>query len=673
MASTYSNLKIQLMATGENSGTWGNVTNVNLGTAIEQAMVETATVTFASANVTLTLTDTNAAQNARALRLNLTGTTGGARDLIVPAVQKPYIVNNGTADTITVKVSGQTGIAVPASKTMLVYNNGTDVVDAINHLSALSLTTALPIASGGTGSTSTTYANLESNVSGTLPVANGGTSATTLNAEAVVIGNATGAVKFVAPGTDGNVLTSNGTAWVSEAIVIPPSVPTGTIAAFAGDPGAGWLECNGQVVSQSTYSDLYAKVGLIVDGMQTTTAAATIYGSSTYPWFSTVAYGNSTYVVGCDNPDLAYQRNFTSTDAVTWTARSVGWVAGVNGMRKVVYGDKFVATFNVTSTAGVNRNNVATSTDGITWTTRTFVVETGIPDIVYGNSIYLAASNTGAIGTAFATSTDGITWTARTAAVTVQDSRLAYGNGVFVSVAAGAGSSPLYKPVIQTSTDGITWTYRSTGIRVPVYRGITFDGDKFWMISNKQIVCDGTTVITSTDGITWNLNTTLPNYMGTPESIGYDSVSDILIVVTAPNSNQENSGIRYLTSKDKGLNWSISTPSAVLIGPTTTSGQQAPGPQSIRPIYPWGVGSANGKLFLCGYNRTNSGSSTNSEYYNAVLIIRDPYSYQTDTQFVVPYATGISGITTANQVSGLKSSYATLDLSGNGLKYFIKT
>ncbi len=136
MASTYSNLKIQLMATGENSGTWGNVTNANLGDAIEQALVESADITFASNNVTLTLSDSNSRQNARALRLNLTGTTAGARDLIVPAIQKPYIVNNGTADTITVKVSGQTGVAVPAAKSMLLYNNGTDVGLAFNRVVA---------------------------------------------------------------------------------------------------------------------------------------------------------------------------------------------------------------------------------------------------------------------------------------------------------------------------------------------------------------------------------------------------------------------------------------------------------------------------------------------------------------------------------------------------------
>jgi hypothetical protein len=125
--------------------------------ALEEAIVGSADVTFASGNVTLTLTDTNASQTARNLRLNLTGTTGGARDLIVPAIEKVYIVNNGCADTVTIKVTGQTGIAVPAGKTLFVYNNGTDCVNAITHLTSLTLATALPIASGGTGSNTATF------------------------------------------------------------------------------------------------------------------------------------------------------------------------------------------------------------------------------------------------------------------------------------------------------------------------------------------------------------------------------------------------------------------------------------------------------------------------------------------------------------------------------------
>lgn len=159
MSSTYSNLKLQLMATGENLATWGNVTNVNLGTALEEAVVGSANVTFASANVTLTLSDTNTTQVARNLRLNLIGTTGGAtRNLVVPSIEKVYIVNNTCADSVLVKTAAGSGITVPAGKTMWVYNNGTDVVDATTHLSSLTLASALPVASGGTGGNTATAA-----------------------------------------------------------------------------------------------------------------------------------------------------------------------------------------------------------------------------------------------------------------------------------------------------------------------------------------------------------------------------------------------------------------------------------------------------------------------------------------------------------------------------------
>jgi hypothetical protein len=272
MASTYSSLKIQLMATGENSGTWGNVTNVNLGTAIEEAIVGSADVTFASGTVTLTLTDANSSQTARNLRLNLTGTSGGAQNLIVPAIEKVYIVNNGCADTITVKNTGGTGIAVPAGKTMYVYNNGTNVVDAITHLTSLTLGTALPIASGGTGTNSTTYANLQSNVSGVLPVANGGTGSnsatfsganiTSLNATAVSSGtldnartsasSSNGASTIVARDGSGNftanVITANGSALTS---LNAANISSGTLAADRGGTGVNSTGTSGNVLTSN--------------------------------------------------------------------------------------------------------------------------------------------------------------------------------------------------------------------------------------------------------------------------------------------------------------------------------------------------------------------------------------------------------------------------------------
>jgi hypothetical protein len=230
MASTYStSLKLQLMATGENTGTWGNVTNVNLGTALEEAIVGSVNVTFSSADVTLTLTDTNAAQTARNMRLVLTGTSGGARQLVVPAVEKIYIVKNDLADTCTVKVSGQTGVAVPTGKTMWLCNDGTDVKDVVTHLSSLTLGSALPIASGGTGSNS--GVNVETVlVTGVLPASKGGTGLSTFTA----------GTDYVAPNVATNFTAlqtftgaSSTTAMkllnVKEAVTISATAATGTI------------------------------------------------------------------------------------------------------------------------------------------------------------------------------------------------------------------------------------------------------------------------------------------------------------------------------------------------------------------------------------------------------------------------------------------------------------
>ena len=165
MASTFSSLKFELIATGEQSGTWGTTTNNNLSVALTEAIAGSADVSFSSGTVTLTLTDVAAsnAQVARNLRLNLGGTSGGAQDLVVPAIEKSYIINNGTADIITVKNATGTGVAVPAGKTMYVYNNATNVVDVTNHSTTLTLGTDLALADGGTGASTAAAArtNLE--------------------------------------------------------------------------------------------------------------------------------------------------------------------------------------------------------------------------------------------------------------------------------------------------------------------------------------------------------------------------------------------------------------------------------------------------------------------------------------------------------------------------------
>lgn len=309
MASTWSDLKFELIGTGDQSGTWGTTTNANIGDAIEQAIGGKADVTMSSTSITISLTDTTALQDARALYLNLTGTPGGAATLNVPAVQKSYIVYNNTTGgfAVTVKVSGQTGVSVPNGKVMVLYDNGTDVVDAITHLSSLTLGSALAVASGGTG-------------------------VATLTANNVVLGNGTSAVQFVAPGSVGNVLTSNGTTWTS-------SAPASTLS--------------GQTDSASPYETaLGSGAGAVTTGVNNT--------------FVGFEAGNDN-TTGTNNTAVGYQAldaNTTGVRNVAVGSQSLGSNTTGVDITAVGQGAGFLTTGNQNTFVGsYSGQNVTTGTD----------------------------------------------------------------------------------------------------------------------------------------------------------------------------------------------------------------------------------------------------------------------------------------------------------------------
>jgi len=132
MASSYStDLKLELMVTGENSGTWGDKTNTNLN-LVQQAIAGYEAIDVASADVTLAMTNATLS-NARNMVLNLTGTLAGTRVVNVPdGIEKTYIVADSTTragNTLTIKTVSGTGVAIPAGKTVLVFADGTNVVD----------------------------------------------------------------------------------------------------------------------------------------------------------------------------------------------------------------------------------------------------------------------------------------------------------------------------------------------------------------------------------------------------------------------------------------------------------------------------------------------------------------------------------------------------------------
>jgi len=138
MASTFSDLGIELMATGENAGTWGDKTNTNLQ-IVEKAIAGYVEKSIAGGAQTtaLTITDGDATESTSVARhavIKLTGTITGNQIVTVPnSIEKVYIVVNGTTGSFTVqfKTASGTGVTFGASdkSTKLLFSDGTNIVD----------------------------------------------------------------------------------------------------------------------------------------------------------------------------------------------------------------------------------------------------------------------------------------------------------------------------------------------------------------------------------------------------------------------------------------------------------------------------------------------------------------------------------------------------------------
>lgn len=138
MASTFStDLKLELMATGENAGTWGTKTNTNLN-LVQQAIAGYQAIDVASSDVALVMSNASIS-NARNMILNFTGTLTGTRVVTIPdSIEKFYIIKDGTThsgNTLTFKTVSGTGFELDEGKIHAAYSDGTNINEvALNTL-----------------------------------------------------------------------------------------------------------------------------------------------------------------------------------------------------------------------------------------------------------------------------------------------------------------------------------------------------------------------------------------------------------------------------------------------------------------------------------------------------------------------------------------------------------
>lgn len=562
--STYSSLKFELILTGDQSGQWGNTTNTNIGTAINEAIAGSVNITFASADLTLTLTDTNAAQSARNVRLNLTGTAGGAaRTLTLGSgcqINKPYIVNNGLANAVTVKNTTGTGIAVPAGATMWLFNDGTNVVDVVSYLSSLTLGTALAATSGGTGQSSyaigdllyasTTTAlskladvatgnalisggvttapswgkiGLTTHVDGTLAATNGGTGANTTTTGDLLYGSASDTWTKLAGNTTATrkylVSVGSGSAATApewDQIDISGTDITGTLAATNGGTGTATTTAGDILYGSAANTWTKLAAGTAGQLLQTNGAAAPSWVNA--PTFT----GVSSFSAGT----TGLTPNSSSTGAVT-LGGTLGAGYGGTGQSTYTVGDILYASAATTlsklsaGTAGqvLSANGAASNP---TWLSQSSIAAgsaTNVAGGVANKVLYQSGAGTTAFIDAPTTASTYLSWNGSSFAWAAVS-----GGG---SVPGGLANQIVYQSAPSTSTFIAAPTTASTYLSwtgsafawANVTPGSTFAGD---ISVNGLTVGRGTASVATNTALGYQANNAVTTAPGLT-SIGYQA------------------------------------------------------------------------------------------------------------------------------------------------------
>lgn len=377
MAETYSpNLGLTLIGTGDLAGTWGNTTNTNLGTLLEQAISGYQTQAITDGADTVITIPNGASGVARNMYIECTGALTANRNLIVPASNKIYFVFNNTTGgfAVTVKVSGQTGVSIPNGKKTSLACNGTDIVDAVNYISSLSLGGAFSVtnltASGSITAGTTVTATGVITGSGFVPTSTAALSSGlgSFGGSGVALSTG-GVVRFTLDGGGNEVITGSMTA--AGACQALSFIPTGGAAPTLGMYGTTNLNFStntllrGQITSNGTWSITAPTAG----------TALTVNGLAAATTFSLVASGTGTINSLTDGTRTAtvatvaggYQFKVTSNHSlafgtnnlINWTIAATGGLSNVapaSGVALTVSGVAGTHSTKIDDSAGNNFN-----------------------------------------------------------------------------------------------------------------------------------------------------------------------------------------------------------------------------------------------------------------------------------------------------------------------------
>ena len=409
---------------------------------------------------------------------------GTSSSVTFAAVTAPLIGNvTGNADTAT---------ALATSRTIELTGDVTGSV-SFNGSANASITATIAANSVALG-TDTTGNYMSALVAGTgITVTHtpgeGSSASVALNATLDDLSN----VDAASPSVD-DFLKWDGTKWVPDAVVFPPSInalddiadvnaPSPTTGHFLKWDGTEWVPAAaGGAVTTTTIS---ANTETTVATFSKTEAESAEFivkvkqGERRFSDKVLVLHNGTTAdFTKYGEISIAAAEAVAGTGAITWVTQTSNF--GDMGVNSVAYGN------NLWVAAGA-LSQLRTSTDGTTWTTRTSNFTDGIWSVAYGNNLWVAGGYYGQLRT----STDAITWVTQTSNFGAYDDirSVAYGNNLWV-----AGG---YSGQIRTSTDAITWVTRESNFGTTVITSVAF-GNSLWVAGGWY-----GEIRTSTDAITW--------------------------------------------------------------------------------------------------------------------------------------------------------------------------